>query len=305
MKAQLFEVTHRTAFRYSSSVAVSHNLLRLTPRSMPRQRRLTYAIDLEPSPAARSTHIDYFGNEVMFATIAEAHKDLVVTARSSVAIAPATIPDREETPAWERVGQVCRTDRTTSAREALEFVFPSSSVPVGDEYAEYALASFEPGRPVLEAVLHLTERIYREFTFDPAATTVSTPLDQVLKERRGVCQDFAHFQIACLRSLDIPARYVSGYIETLPPPGQCKLSGADASHAWVSFFCPGIGWIDVDPTNNLLPSMQHITVAWGRDYGDVSPIRGVVTGGDQHVLEVTVDVVAKGTCDLLGPVLAQ
>jgi len=300
VKTQLFEVTHCTAFRYSSSVAVSHNLLRLTPRRMLRQRPFSHAIELNPAPEASSRHFDCFGNEVMFATIAEAHKELRVISRSTVALGPATIPDKDETPSWEQAVQISRTDRTASCREALEFVFPSSMAPVDDKYAGYARPSFEPGRPILEAVLDLTERIYREFTFDPAATTIATPLDQVLREKRGVCQDFAHFQIACLRSLDIPARYVSGYIETLPPPGQSKLAGADASHAWTSFFCPGMGWIDVDPTNNLLPSMQHITLAWGRDYGDVSPIRGVVIGGDKHALSVTVDVVAQGVIDTGG-----
>ena len=146
-------------------------------------------------------------------------------------------------------------------------------------------------------MLDLTARIHRDFKFDPTATTVATPLAQMLEQRRGVCQDFAHLQIACLRSLGLPARYVSGYLETVPPPGQPKLLGADASHAWVSFFCPGLGWIDVDPTNNLLPSMQHITLGWGRDYGDVSPIRGVLVGGEEHTLSVAVDVVALGEAE--------
>ena len=151
----------------------------------------------------------------------------------------------------------------------------------------------------MEAALDLTRRIHQDFTFDPTATTVATPLEEVLRLRRGVCQDFAHFEIACLRALGLPARYVSGYLETLPPPGQPKLTGVDASHAWISLFCPGLGWIDIDPTNNLLPSMQHITLAWGRDYGDVCPIRGVVNGGGETpVLQVSVDVLAQGSVEI-------
>jgi transglutaminase-like putative cysteine protease len=167
-------------------------------------------------------------------------------------------------------------------------------VPLDTPFNDYARESFPPGRRILDAVLDLTARIHRDFKFDPTATTVATPLALVLEQRRGVCQDFAHLQIACLRSLGLPARYVSGYLETAPPPGQPKLIGADASHAWVSFFCPSLGWIDADPTNNLLPSLQHIILGWGRDYSDVSPIRGVLSGGDDHTFGVAVDVVARG-----------
>jgi transglutaminase-like putative cysteine protease len=182
--------------------------------------------------------------------------------------------------------------------EASEFIFASPLVPVEREFRDYAAASFPAGRRILDGVLDLSARIHREFKFDATATAISTPLTQVLEHRRGVCQDFAHLMIACLRSLGLPARYVSGYLETLPPPGQTKLLGADASHAWVAFFCPGIGWIDVDPTNNVLPSMQHIALAWGRDYGDVSPIRGFLVGGDEHTLNVAVDVVASGQVEV-------
>ena len=170
-------------------------------------------------------------------------------------------------------------------------------MPLDAPFTNYARESFPAGRNLLEAVLDLTARIHRDFKFDSTATTVATPLAQMLEQRRGVCQDFAHLQIACLRSQGLPARYVSGYLETVPPPGQPKLFGADASHAWASFFCPGLGWIDVDPTNNLLPSMQHITLGWGRDYSDVCPIRGVLVGGEEHTLRVAVDVVALGEVD--------
>ena len=299
MRAQLFEVTHTTVYRYATPVSVSHNLLRLAPRFLPCQHALSHAIEITPFPSMTKTRTDYFGNEVLFATIAETHQELRIVSRSQVAIGPPPLPDPAETPAWENVGALCHSDHSQNVMEAAEFTFASPHVPVASPYAEYAEPSFTPRRPILEAVLDLTARIHRDFAFDPTATTVATPLDEVLQLRRGVCQDFAHFETACLRALGLPARYVSGYLETLPPPGQQKLTGVDASHAWISIFCPGLGWIDVDPTNNLLPSMQHVTVAWGRDYADVCPIRGVVSGGgDTPVMEVAVDVLAQGGIEI-------
>jgi len=291
MKAQIFEITHTTVYDYRAPVTVSHHLMRLTPRALPRQRLMDHGIEVHPTPAATNLRVDYFGNDVTFATIEQTHRQLSVISRSRVAVSPAFIPDSSETPAWETVRGMCRVDRTTSVLEASEFTFASPQVPLEASFAEYAAPSFQPGRPILEAVTDLTARIHREFKFDATATTVSTPLAEVLEKRRGVCQDFAHLQIACLRALGLPARYVSGYLETQPPPGKEKLLGSDASHAWVSFFCPGIGWIDVDPTNNLFPSMQHITLGWGRDYSDVSPVRGVILGAGKHDLKVAVDVV--------------
>jgi len=299
MKAQLFGITHTTVYRYSSPVSVSHNLFRLAPRRLPCQRTLSHTVEVNPLPATTRIHSDYFGNQVTFATIAETHHELRIVARSQVALTPQPLPDPSETLPWETVGVLCHSDHSQSVMEAAEFTFASPHIPVSSLYAEYAEISFTPHRPYLEAVLDLTARIHRDFVFDPTATTVATPLEEVFQLRRGVCQDFAHFEIACLRTLGLPARYVSGYLETLPAPGQQTLMGVDASHAWISLFCPGIGWIDVDPTNNLLPSMQHITVAWGRDYSDVCPIRGVVSGGgDTPVLEVAVDVLAQGTIEI-------
>ncbi len=298
MKAQIFEVTHTTAYRYQAPVAVGHHLLRLTPRALSRQVRAAHALHLDPTPSGTSQRKDYFGNDVLFATVAGHHHHLTVTSRSRVLVGPSAIPDPTETPSWESVRNRCRTDRSFTALEATEFVFASPLVPVEPVFADYARPSFPAGRPWLEGVLDLMARIHREFRFDPAATTLSTPVAEVLAQRRGVCQDFAHLQVACLRSLGLPARYVSGYLETLPPPGQPKLVGADASHAWVSAFCPGLGWIDADPTNNLLPSLQHITLAWGRDYSDVSPVRGVLVGGGQHQITVGVDVVPQGETEI-------
>ncbi len=300
MKAQRFDIIHTTTYDYRSPVTVAHHLLRLAPRRLSRQFAMDHSLDIHPAAAAMDRHIDYFGNEVTFAAIEGAHSRFRVTARSRVAVAPAFIPDRTETPAWETVRNLCRSDLSAPVLDASEFTFASPLVPLEPAFRSYAAASFPAGRPILEAVLDLSARIHREFQFDATATTVSTPLTQVLECRRGVCQDFAHLMIACLRSLGLPTRYVSGYLESLPPPGQAKLVGADASHAWVAFFCPGLGWMDVDPTNDLLPSMQHITLGWGRDYGDVSPIRGVLVGGDEHTLTVAVDVLALGEVEVLG-----
>ena len=195
------------------------------------------------------------------------------------------MPSPSDTPPWEAVA-----NSTALPLEAQEFLFDSALIPASAEMAAYARAAFPPGRPLLDAVLELTRRIHDEFTFDREATTIATPLADVFRSRRGVCQDFARLEIACLRSLGLPARYVSGYLETVPPPGRSRLLGADASHAWVAVYCPEAGWIHVDPTNNLLPSRTHITVAWGRDYYDVSPIHGVILGGGNHTLRVHVDV---------------
>ena len=304
MKAQRFDITHTTTYSYRSAVTVAHHLLRLAPRRLPRQFPLEHSIEIHPAPAATVRHIDYFGNEVIFAAIEGAHRQFRVTARSRVAVSPAFIPDYTETPPWENVRSLCRTDLSEPVLDASEFTFASPLVPLEPAFHSYAAESFPDGRPILAAVLDLSARIHREFKFDATATTVSTPRAKVLEHRRGVCQDFAHLMVGCLRSLGLPARYVSGYLETLPPPGQAKLIGADASHAWVAFFCPGLGWIDVDPTNNLLPSMQHITVGWGRDYGEVSPIRGVLVGGGEHTLTVAVDVVALGDVEVHESVVA-
>jgi transglutaminase-like putative cysteine protease len=298
MKAQLYDITHTTAYSYQSPVTVSYHLLWMTPRRSRRQLVMEHDLRVEPEAATTSHRADYFGNDVVYAAIEGVHRRLVVTSRSRVAVGPAFIPEISETPNWEGVRRLCISDRSPATLEAAEFVHASPAVPLEPALADYAAVSFPPGHPVLAAVLDLNHRIHADFSFDPAATTVATPLLEVFRNRRGVCQDFAHLQIACLRSLGLPARYVSGYLETIPPPGQPRLVGADASHAWVSFFCPGMGWIDLDPTNDCLPSLRHITVAWGRDYTDVSPIRGVLLGGGEHALAVGVDVVPSGVVHL-------
>jgi transglutaminase-like putative cysteine protease len=228
---------------------------------------------------------------VSFFTIGSPHERLVVTARSRVRVAAPALPDASRTPGWEQVRQRCASNVLTPDSAVGEFCFDSPYITRQPAFADYAAASFPKDRPLLEGVIDLTGRIHRDFKFDPRATTVATPLDEVFKKRRGVCQDFAHFAIAGLRSLGLPARYVSGYLETQPPLGKARLVGADASHAWFAVWCPGHGWIDADPTNNLLPGERHITVAWGRDFSDVSPVRGVVVGGGDHGVGVGVDVV--------------
>jgi transglutaminase-like putative cysteine protease len=231
------------------------------------------------------SHQDYFGNAVTFFIVEGAHKALTVRAMSTVTVRRRSLPAFVHTPPWE---EAC--DYDALPLDAIDCLFDSESIAVHDTIAGYAHPSFPPGRPLLEAVADLIHRIHADFTFDPQATTVATSLRDVVSMRRGVCQDFARLGIACLRSQGLAARYVSGYLETVPPPGEPRLAGVDASHAWLAIYCPGLGWVDVDPTNNMFPSTTHVTLAWGRDYADVSPVRGVILGGGQHSLQVSVDV---------------
>jgi len=289
-----YTITHTTTYHYSDEVSVSHHLARLRPRQLPGQRCPQFEQTIDPAPADQGEHDDYFGNPVTFFAIRAPHKQLEVRTRSEVELSPADPLPAARTPPWEQVRDGFDGKLGTDALAAYEFVFDSSLIKTCAEFAGYALESFPAQRPLMEGVVDLTRRIYQDFTFDAKATSVATPLKDVFESRRGVCQDFAQFQIACLRSLGLPARYVSGYLETNPPPDRPRLAGADASHAWVSVYSPGAGWIDIDPTNNLAPANRHITLAWGRDYSDVSPIHGVILGGGEHTLKVAVDMVAVG-----------
>jgi transglutaminase-like putative cysteine protease len=255
------------------------------PRVCPGQECLQHDLQIDPAPATVRSHQDYFGNTVTVFIVDRAHKELTVRATSTVKVHARSRPASETTPRWEEA-----RDFDALPLEAVECLFDSASIAASDAVAGYAHPSFAPRRPLLQAVADLMGRIHGDFTFDPEATTVTTPLRDVLSLRRGVCQDFARLAIACLRSQGLAARYVSGYLETVPPPGAPRLAGVDASHAWLAVYCPGLGWIDVDPTNNLFPSTTHVTLAWGRDYADVSPVRGVILGGGQHSLQVSVDV---------------
>lgn len=287
-----YRLIHRTKYTYEGAVTVSHHLARLAPRTLPGQRCPWHELEIHPVPVGRGVHLDSYGNVTQYFEIEGKHGVLEVISRSLVEVLPTLHPDARSTPPWEVVRDACQLEKLTPGSEAGAFRFASPMVPLGEDFANYARTEFSPGRPVLEAVLGLTQRIFRDFKFDPRATEVSTPVSDVLKKRAGVCQDFAHLMLACLRSLGLPGRYVSGYLETAPPPGKIRLTGADASHAWVSVFCgEAAGWIDTDPTNNLLPGERHITVAWGRDFSDVSPLRGVTLGAGGQRLAVAVDVI--------------
>ncbi|HUS05621.1 MAG TPA: transglutaminase family protein, partial [Bryobacteraceae bacterium] len=276
-----YRIVHKTTYRYKHAVSFGNHAVYLAPRSQVHHRCESYELLVTPAPAAQSERADYFGNRVSLFTIQEPHEDLIIEARSRVTIhGGATWP--KQSMAWDEAAAALPGETTPASLEALQFVFESPRIRPNPEFAAYAAASFPPGRPLAEALLHFTARIHGEFHFDSKATDVRTPPEEVLRKRKGVCQDFAHLQIACLRSLNLPARYVSGYLRTYPPPGRPRLVGADASHAWVSVYCPGAGWLDLDPTNNVVPSESHVTLAWGRDYSDVSPVRGVILGGKDH-----------------------
>jgi transglutaminase-like putative cysteine protease len=285
-----YQVTHTTTYEYSEPVSLCQNLAHLTPRDVPEQQCLRTALSVAPQPAVLSDRIDYFGNPSTFFAVQEPHRELVATASHLIRLAPRPAPDPAASPPWEEVRDRLPADRSLATLEAYQFVFGSRYTPASPELAAYALHPFAPGRPFLESVLDLTARIHHDFVYDPRATTVATPLKEVFAKRRGVCQDFAHLELACLRSLGLAARYVSGYLCTNPTHGQRRLLGADATHAWLSVWCPRLGWVDVDPTNDLVPSDKHILLAWGRDYDDVSPIKGVILGGGQHVVQVGVEV---------------
>jgi transglutaminase-like putative cysteine protease len=285
-----YRIVHKTTYTYQHPVSFGIHVAYLKPRSKPHHIRTSHELLVTPAPVAMSERIDYFGNSSAFFTIQEPHEELKIEARSCVVVDGPSVKWPEHSPAWDEVVRLLPADLSAIGLEAYQFVFESPRIPVGAEFAAYALPSFSPGRPLTEALLDLTARIYKDFLFDSKATDVKTSPRQVLRSRKGVCQDFAHLQVACLRSLGLPARYVSGYIRTYPPSGKPRLVGADASHAWASVYCPAVGWLDVDPTNNLIPSESHVTLGWGRDYGDVSPVRGVILGGRDHKLEVGVDM---------------
>jgi transglutaminase-like putative cysteine protease len=287
----IYGVSHRTTFTYEDIVSVSQHVLHLSPRAHPRQQCIGGEIIVTPSHSHQSTALDYYGNPTSYLTIQEAHQQLVVESRFRVEVYAETRQlQRGSDAAWESVVQAAHSAEA-GALDASEYVFDSPYIAGGTTVRDFAAQSFPAGRSLLDAVAELTARIYEEFEYRGGVSDVSTPVQDVLAMRQGVCQDFAHLEIACLRSLGLPARYVSGYLLTHPPAGQPKLAGADASHAWISVWSRDYGWVDFDPTNNLIPDLEHITIAWGRDYGDVSPINGFVVGGGAHQLAVAVDVV--------------
>lgn len=291
----IYRIVHRTAYKYKYPVSVGNHVACLKPRSLPRHRLAQSELRIQPNPATLTERVDYFGNHLCFFTIEEPHDELIVEARSEVIMGQIGGPFPPQSLPWEEAARMLKENHDPALLEAFQFRFESPRIRLRPEFAAYALESFTGVRSMHEATLDLTARIHRDFRFESKATNVRTPVEEVFRKRRGVCQDFAHVQIACLRSIGLSARYVSGYLRTYPPPGQPRLVGADASHAWVSSYCPGIGWLDVDPTNNVVPSDGHVTLAWGRDFGDVSPLHGLILGGGVHTLKVAVDLEAVET----------
>ncbi|MBB5032732.1 transglutaminase family protein [Prosthecobacter vanneervenii] len=289
-----YRITHRTTYSYSSQVAVSHHAARLRPRDTETQRCMEFSLSFDPDPDLRTEHIDSFGNQVACFSVQKLHNHFEVTSRSFVSLTPVLQPDPLQTPPWEEVAGLFRDPVSADLLDPCQYVYVSPLLVPEMQLRDFALPSFTKGRPLLAATADLFRRIYKEFVFDSKATTISTPLKEVLEKKRGVCQDFAHLAIASLRAIGLPARYVSGYLRTHPPAGKPRLQGVDASHAWASCFVPGFGWVDFDPTNNCFTSLDHVTVAIGRDFSDVSPVRGIITGGGRHTVGVGVDVEPVG-----------
>lgn len=285
-----YRITHKTVYRYSESASLSQNELFLKPRKSKFQTVLSSQLKVSPPPQYSSSRVDYFGNNGSVFMVQHPHETLSMEAISLVeTVAPPTL-NASSTPAWESVVDRLYRHKKLEELYAYQFVFPSPMIQIPTQALDFVRNFFPPGTPVLEGSLKLIESIFNDFQYDKGATTVDTSVEQVLLNKKGVCQDFAHLAISCLRSLGLAARYISGYLETLPPPGKPKLIGADASHAWLAIFIPEYGWVDLDPTNNMIPGERHITLAWGRDYSDVTPVKGVVMGGGQHRLLVSVDI---------------
>lgn len=285
----IWRVKHVTAYAYGAPVDTAIHLLHLSPRAMERQTVRHAALVSEPAPSRRERGPDHFGNDTAWLYLDRPHTRFVVTAESVVEVLPPP-PRPAVTPAWEEIAALAR-----DAPEVAEFLFPSPMLPPVPEARDHIAPSFPPGQPAWEALEHLTEHFRDKLAFRPGVTTVSTPVAEVLKRRAGVCQDFAHLMITGLRMLGIPARYVSGYIRTRPPPGGVRRLGADQSHAWVAAWLgPEAGWVEVDPTNRIFVAEEHVIVAWGRDFGDVSPLRGIILGGGRHAVTVGVDMESVG-----------
>jgi transglutaminase-like putative cysteine protease len=278
----IYRVRHRSEYEYAGMVDLASHLLHLRPRSLPGQRVLSARITADPAPARQSDAADHFGNTATWLFIDRPHGAFAVTAEALVDVCFPTPPDA--TPPWETVAA------EAAWSPAAEFLFDGPLAIGSEALRAYVIESFPPGCPVLEGVLALNVRINDDFAFDTHETTIATPVSQVLAQRAGVCQDFAHLMCAGLRTLGLPARYVSGYIRTRPPPGRPRLVGADQSHAWVGCWIGSQGWVDVDPTNAVVVREEHVVLGWGRDYADVSPTRGVILGGGKHALEVSVDL---------------
>jgi len=288
-RMQKYKISHRTHYEYSSPSTLCHNQTHLRPRDLSYQCVHQSNVSISPLPDSRFQWLDSFGNRAEFFSIEQLHPNLTVKAES---IVERSVPEYhlENCPSWRDAQQLARYPTDELDRQASEFLFDSSHCMRGREFLDYARSVAIDSRSLVDCVYSLMSQIHRDFEYSPDSTQVNTPANESLAKRQGVCQDFAHVAICCLRSLGIPARYVSGYLLTHPALGEEKLVGADASHAWFSVYAGPLGWIDFDPTNNVMPGLEHVTVAWGRDYGDVAPIHGVFVGGGFTLLTVSVDV---------------
>ena len=287
----ILEVSHKTVYHYTAPVAQAHHLVHLAPREHERQRTIRHSLLIEPAPASRSDFTDYFGNPASVVGIESRHSELLIHSRSIIDVKAPPLLDVKRSAAWESVAAALSPSHDAFDIDVVQFLMPSHHTGITPELIAFAAPSFKPGRPVLECAWDLTNRIYTDFKYDSAATDVATTVDDLLEIGRGVCQDFAHLMIGAMRAFALPARYVSGYLLTYPPAGKQKLVGSDASHAWVSVWAPEIGWVDFDPTNKMTPKDEHITIGYGRDFQDVSPVTGVLLGGGSHHIDVAVDVV--------------
>lgn len=289
-----YRVEHFTAYRYSESVMLSHQQLHLTPRLLDYQQIQAHEVVIKPAPTQQRRITDAFGNPVTEIAIETAHKTLDIIARTTLAVTDRRVNELVEIPPWETARDALAYRAgwhpEPAILDATQFLFESPYARVKRSLRAYAEDCFEPGRPLLTAATALMAKIHREFKFDAKATSITTPVMTFFEQKRGVCQDFSHLMISCLRSTGLAARYVSGYLLTRPAPGKPRRVGTDVSHAWVSLFIPGSGWVDLDPTNNVIPSLEHITIGWGRDFADVTPLCGVINGGGEQTLEVKVTV---------------
>jgi len=287
-----YKIKHKTTYQYADYVSLCQNQARLTPKTSRGQICHNSKIEIEPPVSYLRQFTDYFNNNVTAFEIATQHKKLTVTMISEVELLGGANSDLNNLDMpWLKVRDLLTKPSTKELLKTAEFVLPSIFTPLEEGIKEYALKSFPPEANLIAGCTDLMARIFHDFQYDPGFTTISTPLSVVFAQKRGVCQDFAHFALACLRSIGLAARYVSGYIETLPPEGEEKLEGADATHAWFSVYLPNFGWVDFDPTNDVLPKEQHVTLAVGRDFSDVTPLKGVVFGGGSQLLDVAVDMI--------------
>jgi transglutaminase-like putative cysteine protease len=287
----IYDIRHVTTYAYESPVSFARCSLRLEPRSGDGQQLVSHSVDIRPKPAERTVRHDFFGTQTESVLIETPHRNLRIDSRSRVSVSRIAPERAAPSPAWESVRDVAFESTSLGPLSPINYIFASPLVPVQRPVTAYASASFPAGSGILAGAVDLMHRIRTEFKYDPKATVISTPLTEVFEKRHGVCQDFAHVMIAGLRGLGLPAAYVSGYLRTIPPPGKPRLQGADATHAWVSLWCgEAIGWIGFDPTNDILVENDHIILAVGRDFSDVSPVDGIIVGSRKQKLGVAVDV---------------